>query len=346
MTRVVPLMSAGVGAWLLLAGSVLAVWGQERPPAAVIVSRILEQRVPTELSLVGTAQPRRSSTVASETEGLVVALLGEVGHQVRRGQVIVELGNDQLQAALTEARADVELHARNFEQNSELLRQEAVTEQSLRDTEYQLSRARAKLANLDSRLRALAIKAPFDGHVVQTFAQLGEWVDRGAGVARIIATDTIRVQVDVPERYVDLLSTGHAGRITVDALGSEPLAGRVVAILAEGHVDSRTFPVIVEALNPGNRIRSAMSARVIFELERAETVILVHKDAVVSSTTGQFVYVASSDTAAVRQVRTGMAYRGYVTVVEGELEPGELVVVRGNERLSDGQSIRVIRTQE
>ena len=346
MTRAMPSMSRALGACVLLTCAVPVAWGQERPPAPVIVSKVLDQQVPKELSLVGTAQPRRSSMVASETEGQVVALLGEAGRQVRRGETIIELDNDRLRASLVEARADVELHASNFLQNTKLLRQEAVAEQLLRDTEYQLSRARAKLADLDSRLEGLTIEAPFDGHVVRTFAQLGEWVNRGAAVAQVIATDTIRVQVDVPERYVDLLDTGDEGSIFIDALGSEPFAGCIVAVLAEGSVEARTFPVIVETHNPGNRILSAMSARVVFELERAGTVVLVHKDALVNNARGQFVYLAAGDSAAVRQVKTGMAYQGYVAVEEGEVSPGDFVIVRGNERLRDGQSIRTIRTQE
>lgn len=346
MTRAMPSISRTLGVWLLLASAVPSARAQDRPPAPVIVSKVLAQLVPKELSLVGTAQPRRSSMVASETEGQAVALLGEAGWQVRRGEAILELDNDQLRASLVEARADMELHASNYLQSSELLRQEAVAEQALRDTEYQLKRARAKLTDLNSRLDGLTIRAPFDGHVVQTFAQPGEWVNRGAAVAQIIALDTIRVQVDVPERYIDLLSTGDEAGVYIDALGSEPFAGRIVAILAEGYVESRTFPVIVETLNPGNRILSAMSARVVFELERAGTVVLVHKDALVNNARGQFVYLAAGDSAAVRQVKTGMAYQGYVAVEEGEVSPGDFVIVRGNERLRDGQSIRTIRTQE
>ena len=160
----------------------------------------------------------------------------------------------------------------------------------------------------------------------------------------MISIDTVRVIVEVPEHHVPRLTLGDSVAIVVDALGGDPVAGLVTVISAEGYAASRTFPVIVEAANPGGRMRSNMSARVRFRIAQARPSLLVHKDALVSGPRGQVVYVARDGQAHGRPVEAGLAHQGYVAVT-GELAAGDLAVVRGNERLRDGQAVRIIRRQ-
>ncbi len=314
------------------------------PPAAVIVAEVLEQQIEDEISVIGTVQPRHASLIASETDGVVVDRRKDAGQTVRRGEIILQLDNDQLRTSLVEALADVELREFEYAQSMELVRQEAAAEQELRNAKYELARARGKLQDIQSRLEDLAVRAPFSGHMIQDLTELGEWVGQGDGVARLIATDTIRVYSNVPERFVDLLHRGDEVTVFIEALGTDSLSARIVAILAEGFPESHTFPVIVEALNPDGRIRSNMASRTRFKV-RQPPALLVHKDAIVNSVGGTVVYVANGEMVAMRPVKTGMAYQGLVAV-EGDLQPGDLVVVRGNERLRDGQAVRIIRKQQ
>ena len=330
---------------LATTGTATGVLGQQMPPAPVIVSEVVRREVAAEITLVGTVQGRRNSMVASETNGLVVAVMKEAGQSLRTGDGIIRLENDQLRTALIEALADVKLRRFNAEQSAQLRLQEAVSEQTQRDSEYELDRAAAKLALLRDQIDDLEIQAPFNGYVVQTFAELGEWVERGEQVAQVISIDTVRVRVDVPERHVDGLQLGATVGFQVDALGSDRYRGRIVAILAQGLPDSRAFPVIVEALNPGHRMRGGMAARVAFSIAGSGPVTLVHKDALVTGPTGTLVFLALDDKATARPVTAGMAHQGYVAV-DGEIEPGDLVIVRGNERLREGQAIQIIRRQE
>ena len=311
----------------------------------MIVAAVLVQQVVNEITLVGTIQGRHNSNVASETAGKVVAVLKDSGQPLRAGDALIRLENDQLRAALIEALADVKLQRFISQQSARLLLQQAVSEQTQRDNEYQLDRAQAKLTDLRNQINDLEIKAPYDGYVVQTTVGLGEWVGRGDAVAQVISIDTVRIRVDVPEHHVDGLRLGAMAGLYIDALGSQRHEGRIVAILPQGLQDSRTFPVIVETLNPRHRMRGGMSARVVFAIEHSGTSVLVHKDALVSGPMGHMVYLAEQDQARARSVTVGMAHQGYVAV-EGDIAAGDLVIVRGNERLRDGQAIRVIRQQE
>ena len=314
----------------------------QRPPTPVIVDAVVRREVADEISIVGKTQPRRAGLIAAETDGQVIEQRIEEGFPAKRGDIILRLKNEQLRAAYREARADLDLQTFNFNRTEELFRQEVVPEQALKDAAYQLDRAKAKYRELDHRIRSLDVRAPYDGQVVNINAEIGEWVQRGAGVFRFIATDTIFVYVNVPEEHVDRLTVGQATDLYIDALGTTPIESRIAAVIPEAYPESHTFPIVVAARNPGRRIRSNMSARIVFHINRRDSVTLVHKDAVITSPMGRSVFVAVDGKAVAHAIEPGMAYSGYVEV-KSDLTPGDLVIVRGNERLQNGQDVKVIR---
>ena len=325
----------------LLPGALL---GQERPPAPVIVAEVLEQPLVEDLSFVGRILPVRSSRVAAETEGKVVRRFRDAGQTVRAGDLLFALANDPLQAALDEAEADLALRQFIHEGSRRLRATDSVSEQDLRTQTFELARAEARLGGLRAQVENLLVRAPFSGHIIRTSTEVGEWVGRGGEIAQVIAIDTVRAIVEVPERHVPQLALGDSAAIVVDALGGDPVAGLVSAISAEGYASSRTFPVVVEAANPEGRMLGNMSARVSFRIAQGQASLLVHKDALVSGPQGQVVYLARDGQAISRPVEAGLAHQGYVAVT-GELAAGDLAVVRGNERLRDGQAVRIIRRQ-
>ena len=321
-----------------------ALQGQERPPSPVIVAEVLEQPLVEDLSFVGRILPIRSSRVAAETEGQVVKRFKDAGQTVGAGDPLFELANDPLQAALAEAEADLALRRFMHDGSRRLRATDTVSEQDLRIQTFELARAEARLSGLQAQVDNLLVRAPFSGHIIRTFTEVGEWVGRGGEIAQVISIDTVRVIVEVPEHDVPQLALGDRVGIVVDALGGDPVAGLVTAISAEGYASSRTFPVVVEAANPEGRMLGNMSARVRFRIAQAKASLLVHKDALVSGPQGQVVYLARDGKALSRPVETGLAHQGYVAVT-GDLAPGDLAVVRGNERLMDGQAVRIIRRQ-
>ena len=318
---------------------------QGRPPTPVIVAEVLTKPFAEEFSVLGRIQPRRASLVATETEGLTIQRFIDSGQTVKRGETLFLLKNDELTASLAEAEADFALRQANHRQSIKLRATDTVSEQALRDDAYELARARAKLNGLKAQVDNLSIRAPFPGHIIQTFTSVGQWVSRGGDIARVIYTDTVRVYVNVSEQHVSHLQLGAEAEISVDALGGAPVKGRIIAILAEGYQESRTFPVVVQTANPDGMMRSNMSARVQFRIAKEPESVLVHKDALVSGPMGQVVYLARDGKAISRPVQTGLAHQGFVAV-SGDLQAGDLAVVRGNERLRDGQDIRIIRKHQ
>jgi RND family efflux transporter MFP subunit len=127
--------------------------------------------------------------------------------------------------------------------------------------------------------------------------------------------------------------------VTFEALPGLEVIGRVSAVIPRADPKARTFPVKARIDNPGGRIGIGMLARVALGAGAQALALIVPKDAVVDQGAGQQVFLIGDD-GTVQQVAiaTGRGFGEWI-VVEGDLRPGQKVVVRGNERLMPGQQV-------
>jgi multidrug efflux pump subunit AcrA (membrane-fusion protein) len=112
----------------------------------------------------------------------------------------------------------------------------------------------------------------------------------------------------------------------------------VVSIIPQA-TESRTFPVVVEVPNPDAVIKSGAFARVTLTVGEQQNVLLVPKDAIVTQGPRQIVYAVHEGKASPVPVQRTTFHDGFA-VVTGQLEPGQQVVIRGNERLRPGQPVQ------
>jgi multidrug efflux pump subunit AcrA (membrane-fusion protein) len=82
-----------------------------------------------------------------------------------------------------------------------------------------------------------------------------------------------------------------------------------------------------------------MFARVTLRLGAAQLGVFVPKDAVVRRASGQVVFVVEDAKARVVPIKTGRTYEGLIEAVEGQLRPGDSVVITGNEMLQDQMAV-------
>ncbi len=204
----------------------------------------------------------------------------------------------------------------------------------------ELQAAEAEVARLEDEIRRMTILAPFDGFVTTEHTERGQWVAKGGPVVEVVDLTRVEIAVPFPERAVGRLRSGHPAEVRFDALRDRAFTGEVIAIVPQGDVASRTFRIKVRVANPDRAIKAGMFARVSFGLGGTREAVLVPKDAVVQRGGTALVYVVNGETAHEVRVQTGAA-QGDAVEVAGGLRPGQVVVVRGNERLRDGQRVQV-----
>jgi RND family efflux transporter MFP subunit len=182
--------------------------------------------------------------------------------------------------------------------------------------------------------------------VIRELTEAGYWLSQGGAVVEIIQIDEVEVEVYVPESYIRFVKVGEAAVLKFDALPdvTEPFVGRIVSIIPEAEARSRTFPVRVRLKNPrgdnGYLVKPGMLAKCALPVGPSKRTTLIPKDALVLGQVGSQVKQIVEGKVRTVNVQLGISQGSNVEVVQG-LQPGDVVAVFGNERLRDGESVRV-----
>lgn len=330
---------------------------EKGPPAALVkVAEVTQVQIAPQVQLIGTAQPKLTSVVASDIEGLVEKFDVSEGNFVKKGSVLAHLEDSLLKIELKGAKAnkaDTEAQLRrartDLERSSKLLATETIADKQYTDDlaevqslEAQVDRLEAEIQHKQDSIAKKVILAPFSGFVVKEHTEVGQWVEKGGPIVTLADLSIMEILVEVPERYVPKLVLGGSTQVTVDALDPERFTGKIAAIIPVGDSASRTFPVKVSVENSDNHIKGGMLCRVSLAIGKPNSVLAVPKDAVVNMGQGHLVYVVQEGVAKPLPVQLGNASDSMIEI-KGAIKSGMQVVTRGNERLRPGQPVQIIQ---
>jgi RND family efflux transporter MFP subunit len=327
---------------------------QNSQPVPIRTARVEIKMVSDQISLVGTAEAIAKSTIASEVSGIVEYFPVKEGDYIKKGDLLVKLRSTDLKLILKGAVAAREKSVANLENaKKELARVSSlkdvnsIAERKYDETLYnyralsqELVQNNARIEQLEYEISQKEVLSPFSGFIAVEHTQVGQWVSAGGAVVTLIDLSKIRITVDVPERHAVLLSEKGKVMVNVKSIPGKPLSGKIYAILPQGNSESRTFPVRINISNPGFEIKSGMEVLVTFDLARTRNALLVPKDSIVTSGEDKMIFSVLNGKAVFVRVKVTGYFDGNVAV-EGNLKPGDLVVIRGNERLRPGQAVSV-----
>ncbi|MCO8122132.1 efflux RND transporter periplasmic adaptor subunit [Stieleria sp. TO1_6] len=215
---------------------------------------------------------------------------------------------------------------------------------------------REQVRLLEDRLQKHTVIAPFDGYITAEYTEAGAWITAGAPVIDLIELDTVQVEVAVPAAQIVSLKPGQSIRIECSERPQELLLGTLERIVPSADTRARTFPILIRVENRIDDdipiLMSGMVVKIHLPVGPQLESTFVPTDAIVLEQVQQSVYVVdfndqptasqNTRTGTVRRVpvRLGIADGGSISVT-GQLQPDELVVTRGNEGLTPGQTVEV-----
>ncbi len=343
-------------AWgvLLVLGNALPAGAQEKggpPPALVTISEVREGMVDPKMEFVGTVYYPEVSEVSSEVSGNVVEVSFEEGHRVRKGDVLVRLDSDLLEKTLQSTRAsyeqnlaDLEKASRDLQRIEKLYREDSIAEQVYDENRFRVKSLEKKGESLEADVERLEVEltkktvhAPFAGIIIKKHVDRGEWISPGAAVATMGRDDTLDVVVEIPDDVLPFVSRGR--KVEVRIAGKE-IGGTVSAIVPRGDILTRTFPVKIRVPNRSSLIEG-MEARVDIPSGKKERALLVPRDALVNAMGQTVVYTVVDEKAKMVPVTVTRYVGKEVAVRSDGLKTGMEVLIKGNERIRDGQPVSV-----
>lgn len=341
------------GAVFLAAVQATAQSGPFSAPPMVNVAAVTSGEIAPQTDFVGTVYFAEVSDVASEIEGIVDAVKIEDGQRVKAGQALVELNTDLLAKRLEATRsthqqvlAELEVARLDLGRREALFRKGSIAEGNYDDSRFKaraLERRaeslQAEVERLELETRKTVIRAPYDGVVIRRSVNRGEWLAKGKALAVLARDDVVDIVVEVPETAIRLIRPGLPARVSA---GEAYFDGTVFAVVPRVNEATRTFPVKVRTANRKGLLEG-QSATVTLPTAAARPALLVPRDAVISSMGRTVVFVVKA--AKVQMVPVSVVGFDALTAgVAGDgLAEGMQVVVKGNERLRDGQEVALGR---
>lgn len=263
-------IAAGVSAWVWSgdhAGS------SSTPPPAheesarqrqrdleVRVAELKSRPVSRTVVLNGRTEPARALTLRAGIDGRIIDIGAERGAQIAEGDVVVQIDPRDLAARRREALALAKQREIEFEAAKKLSAQNFQTQRELAAAEANLEAARAAVARVEIDIASTRLRAPFAGRLDQRMVVLGDYVNDGTPIGRILQENPMLVAGHVTQQerhHVRIDAPGEARLIT-----GETVQGRVHYVSSESDETTRTFRVELQVPNPEGRLVSGISAEI------------------------------------------------------------------------------------
>ena len=325
----------------------------------VIVSSAQSDTVIKQVPLSGTVTSARIAQLSSEISGLVEKVNVEVGDSIQTGAVLIELDREieeftleALRAATAQVQAELADAKRRYQDAKRLRQQKSISENELRLLEAEvevdaatLKQKRAEERRQQARVDRHTLRAPFSGVISDRRTETGEWIEPGTPVITLIAVDDLRIEMRVPQEFYNRIDRNSRVRVTLDALPEREFEGVIDAIVPVSDASSRTFLIHVRIDAGDAVVTPGMSAHGQLRLSTGRQGVVISRDAILRYPDGRVtVWVinpgSEPPTVAEKRVTTGHSFNGLITIREG-LKADEVVVVRGNESLQEGQQVRI-----
>lgn len=347
---------------ILLLVSATSVSAQNQPPPAVVVVEVSTQPISAPSRFSGTVEAIQEVDIIARVQGFIDEIAFKAGDQVAEGDVLFRIESAPYAAAVAGAQAQLaQANAQLLNANQELARQQTLREREVASqatleaavaaqavAEAGVEIAEANLEQTRIELGYVEIVAPFAGEIGRELFSRGALVGpTSSPLARLVNTDPVRVVFSISDRVLLDVRREIAAGNTPDVAFWLDLANgdrynapaRIEFIANEADPVTATVPVRLIVENPDRLLIPGQFVDVVIGLADPPVRPVVPQTAVLQDRDGRYVYVlGEQNTVAQRRIEVDSLVQGGWAVTDG-LEAGEVVVVQGLQRLSEGVTV-------
>jgi membrane fusion protein (multidrug efflux system) len=290
------------------------------------------------ISVSGTVKPFEETVLMPEAAGRVVKFFLPEGKSVRQGALLVKLFDDDLQAGLKKAMAQLQLAKLTEKRNADLLKENAISQADYDQAALQVQSVNADIDLIKAQISKTEIMAPYDGVLGLRNISLGAQVIPGTALVTIRSVGKLKLEFSVPEKYGSYVK---AGLKVTFALQGEDGHYNATVTASEEAVEASTRNLKARAVieNKTSSLKPGAFATVDLNLGENKNALMIPTQAIIPQERNKQVIVAKGGKAIFTSVKTGTRQASAVEVVSG-LKEGDTIVTTGVLFLKPGADLK------
>jgi len=307
------------------------------------------------LALPGTLQGAQQAPIAARATGYLKRWTRDIGASVEKGELLAEIESPEIDQQLSQAiaarqqtAASLALAKSTTERWEALKKRDVVSQQELDEKRSAAAQASANLAAADAnveRLRQMQgftrVTAPFSGVITRRAVDTGDLIDSGGKTLFVLTQmDPLRVYINVPQSYAQLVKPGQKVVVTQAELRGKTFSGEVARTAGSIDSASRTMQVEVRlanrdgALMPGALVQVALPLPAGTGLTAPTNVLLFRGEGT------RVAVVDAQGKVQLRPVTLGRNFGEAIEIVDG-IGPRDRLVLNPSDSLADGDAVAV-----
>ena len=189
------------------------------------------------------------------------------------------------------------------------------------------------------------VKAPMTGTITSFPISTGSMVAPSMSIGKVSSTEELEIVINVAERFVSRIEKGQKALLSFAAYPGETFTAKVTEVNPVLDATSRSMTVKLKLEPADSRIKIGMYCRVKLITETKKNAIAVPRNAVITRSGEDYVFVVDTDTNTVtaRPVKVGITVDDMVEIEDG-LTAGEHIVVSGQTLLDNGSHVNIVST--
>ncbi|MCF6359892.1 MAG: efflux RND transporter periplasmic adaptor subunit [Cyclobacteriaceae bacterium] len=290
----------------------------------------------------GTVKARGNVTISPEISARVTRVLVKEGEKVKMGQTLVMQDAEVLRNNIAELRTSLELANTIYSRQHKLWNKNIGTEVQYLEAKNKKESLERKLATSKSQLAKSIIKAPFSGVVDRIDVRVGQNIQPGMPIIRLVSLADMYMKADVSESFVGKFRQGQDVSILFPSTGVK-LEAKISAIGQVIEPKNRTFEL--EIIIPSdNKIKPNMVAVISISDYKNKEALIIPTNIIFTDSKGVFVYQlkqADGKNVAIRTDVTLGLTSGINTEVLAGLEGGNVIIDKGIYDISNGSHVKI-----
>jgi RND family efflux transporter MFP subunit len=309
----------------------------------VKVQQIQAESVNGEQGFSGTIEEASGASLSFAGTGTIKRIHVSAGQTVRQGQLIAELDPTTMQNAYTISKTALEQAQDTYNRMKELHDGGSLPEMQWITIENQLKSAKASEAMARKSLADTKLYAPFSGYIASKNAEIGQTAAPGMAIVKLVSIGSVKVKISVPEDDIQRIQKGSSMKIIVPALGGREFSGSVTERGVSADPRSRTYEVKATILNHDGQLLPGMICQAFTNYMQGTTGIFVPANLVqLDGDNKTFVWVVNDGKALKREIVIG-SETAQGAQVSGGLSSGDQLIVAGQQKVSNGMKVEVVK---